>query len=179
MRHIVIGFAAALALGAAGCAEVEKVVDDVTASTSSASTAEEFVPAAASSNMFEIESSRLALNRSQSPDVRQFANKMIADHQQAGQQMKTTAAAAGITAPAERLQPRHQEMLDELRGMRGAEFDSRYIEMQRLAHKDAISLFDSYAEDGDRPALKSFARSTLPTLQQHHEHVEMLENNRR
>ena len=39
--------------------------------------------------------------------------------------------------------------------------------MQVSAHKEAVSLFERYAKDGDNPELKSFASKTLPHLQEH------------
>jgi len=170
MQRVKFGLAAVMALGAVGCAQLG--MDGKT------ETATAFVPAAASSNTFEIRSSRLALDRTQSPPVRQFATRMIEDHTAAGRQMTAAASAAGITPPAEPLMPRHREMLDELRTSSDAEFDGRYIEMQTAAHEEAVTLFSAYADGGDVPALQSFARATLPTLRQHYEHVQRLEARR-
>ena len=143
MQRVKFGLAAVMALGAVGCAQLG--MDGKT------ETATAFVPAAASSNTFEIRSSR---------------------------QMTAAASAAGITPPAEPLMPRHREMLDELRTSSDAEFDGRYIEMQTAAHEEAVTLFSAYADGGDVPALQSFARATLPTLRQHYEHVQRLEARR-
>jgi len=170
MQRITFAFAAVVAFGAVGCAQLGMHGD--------ADEAASFVPAAASSNSFEIRSSRLALDRTQSPPVRRFATQMIEDHTEAGRQMAAAASAAGITPPAEPLMPRHREMLDELRASSDAAFDGRYIEMQTAAHEEAITLFSAYADGGDVPALQSFARATLPTLRQHYEHVQRLEARR-
>ena len=39
------------------------------------------------------------------------------------------------------------------------------------AHQDAIALFSGYAEGGDNDKLKSFAETTLPTLQEHQQMI--------
>jgi putative membrane protein len=41
------------------------------------------------------------------------------------------------------------------------------------AHKDAVDLFERYAESGDNPDLKSWAGQTLPALKHH---LEMAQN---
>jgi putative membrane protein len=44
--------------------------------------------------------------------------------------------------------------------------------MQKAAHTDAVSLFETYAKDGDNAALKSFAAETLPTLNMHQDMIQ-------
>ena len=55
----------------------------------------------------------------------------------------------------------------QLNSLNGAEFDDEYNSMQVAAHKDAVSLFERYAKNGDHAGLKAFAAKTLPHLQQH------------
>ncbi|PLU74096.1 hypothetical protein BMJ21_04210, partial [Sinorhizobium medicae] len=62
---------------------------------------EEFVTMAASSDMFEIQSSQLAVANSKQDSVRQFAEMMIADHTKASQELKTAAGEASVTLPAQ------------------------------------------------------------------------------
>jgi putative membrane protein len=38
---------------------------------------------------------------------------------------------------------------------------------QVAGHKDAVSLFGDYAKNGDDPALKIWAKKTLPKLKMH------------
>jgi putative membrane protein len=46
--------------------------------------------------------------------------------------------------------------------------------MQTQAHKEAVALFSAYANSGDDPAMKEFAKKTLPVLQMHERHVKDL-----
>jgi putative membrane protein len=46
--------------------------------------------------------------------------------------------------------------------------------MQTDAHKQAVALFSAYANSGDDPALKEFAKATLPTLKMHEKLVKNL-----
>jgi putative membrane protein len=137
-------------------------------------TATTFVPVVAVSNQFEIESSQLALSRSTSKAVKDFANRMVVDHNLAGAKFKQAVADAKITPPSEKLDAKHQAIIDKLKAANGAVFDTAYIEAQTNAHVEAVDLFKAYAKDGDVPRLKAFAADVLPTLEGHLQHVKKL-----
>lgn len=139
--------------------------------------ADEFVQKASVSNLFEIESSKLALTRSTNADVKAFAQKIIDDHTAAGAKLKTIADANGLSASvATTLDKKHQKELDELKAEDANDFDEEYADEQQDAHRKAVKLFDKYAKDGDHAALKAFAAETLPTLQAHKDHANTLED---
>lgn len=54
-----------------------------------------------------------------------------------------------------------------LKALSGASFAKAYDDMQVAAHKDAVSLFERYANGGENAELKAFAAKTLPHLQMH------------
>ncbi|WMT92816.1 DUF4142 domain-containing protein [Pelagibacterium sp. H642] len=131
---------------------------------------QQFADSAASSNTFEIESSELAINTSQNEEVVAFAEQMVTDHTAAGEQMMAAAEEDGIT-PASEMEELHQTQIEELSALQGEEFDQAYIAAQVAAHRSAVALFESFSTDGQESALKSFAAETLPTLEQHLEHI--------
>ena len=51
--------------------------------------------------------------------------------------------------------------------------------MQVSAHKDAVSLFERYAKDGENAKLKDWAGKTLSALQHHLEMAQNLDKNRK
>jgi putative membrane protein len=126
--------------------------------------AAEFVNKAANSNMFEIQSSQLALEKTQNDRIRNFAQRMVQDHTQAGDRMK--AAAQGQTVPTS-LDQEHAQMLQQLQQASGASFERSYVQMQYDGHQKAVALFESYGQSGDNPQLKQFAEQTVPTLREH------------
>jgi len=134
----------------------------------------DFVKNAAIAGMFEIQSSELALRKHVQPD-HAFAEHMIRDHERIAAQLKHTVRAnhVGVEVPT-KLDDEHQKMLDQLRGESGANFDKDYDQMQQQGHQDAVALFQSYAQNGDNLALKSWAAKTLPTLQMHLEMAQKL-----
>lgn len=127
----------------------------------------DFVKNAAISGMFEIESSRLALEKKAKGD-RHFADKMIRDHKKIDAQLKHLVGSGRVKAELPKaLDSQHQEMLDQLRKESGGQFDKDYDKMQLDGHKQAVTMFQSYAKSGDNPALKRWAAKTLPHLQEH------------
>lgn len=127
-----------------------------------------FTMGAASGNTLEVESSRIALEKSQNQDVKSFAQMMIDDHTKVGEQMKTTLQNAGLQAPADKLMPKHQDMVDKLKqASTGGKFDGQYVAVQLKAHDEAINLFSNYAKNGDNAELRKFAEATLPSLEKH------------
>lgn len=140
--------------------------------------AEQFVAAAVPSNLFEIQSSELALQRTSTAPVQQFAQKMIADHTAAGERLQAVLAEGGaVAAPPMALDPPHQAMLTQLTNATAETFDTAYVNLQLQAHEEAVSLFSAYATSGDDPALRAFAAETLPVLQHHLSEVLTLAGN--
>lgn len=134
-----------------------------------------FVKTVASANAFEIQSSQIALTKGPAEDVGAFAELMIQDHTKAGEEFKTALAQVDMTSATDpAILPEQAAMLKELEGAEGDDFQAKYIAMQTEAHKQAVALFRSYSEDGDDPALKEFAKKTLPTLEMHEAHVNEL-----
>lgn len=138
-------------------------------------TATNFVPMAAVSNSFEIESSNLALTKSQNEDVRGFAEMMATDHSNAAMKMQQAVeeSGTGLTVPTG-LDARHQTMLDELSAADDSEFDAAYIAMQQKAHDEAVTLLTAYSQNGEDGPIKTFAANTLPTLKEHKQMVDAM-----
>lgn len=145
----------------------------------SAKSADEFVTKASVAGMFEVESSKLALEKSESADVKAFAQQMIQDHEKANAELKATVPQSGAKEASIKatLDAKHQEVMDKLADAQAGEaFDRAYIDAQVKAHDEAVTLFGGYASKGGDKALKQFASKTLPTLKEHQEHVKKLKN---
>jgi putative membrane protein len=101
---------------------------------------------------------------------------MITDHTKAGADFKAALENVGTTSSVSTtaLQPKEQQALDRLKAASGEAFDKGYVAAQVRAHDEAVALFRSYSNSGDDPALKEFAKKTLPVLEMHQEHVKEL-----
>jgi putative membrane protein len=149
-------------------------VEDATAgvvgtiSAQMTTTTQGFVTAAATSDMYEVTAGKLALQRSSSRTVKEFAQKMVDAHTETTTKLKGIIASNNIKAtPPAHVDDRRQGMLDNLRGASAAEFDNRYITQQVAAHKEAHLLMRGYAKEGDNAAIKDFARETDQHVKKH------------
>ena len=131
-------------------------------------TAQGFANAAAASDKFEIESSKLAATAGTSAAVKSFAAKMVAAHTASTAKLKSTAAGLSpAITPDDTLAPDQQAKLDSLKALHGADFDAAYAAAQVEAHQKALDALNGYAAAGDTPALKELAIGMVPTVTAH------------
>lgn len=147
-------------------------------------TTPEFIRMASMSDRFEIASSNLAIERTRTARLKEFAQHMVRDHEKTTQELQrliaampgqsgATAAPRAGTGPAPGspqatgLDQQHQALLQQLQGTQGAAFERLYLRQQVMAHTQAVDLFRNYAAAGDNAELKQWAAATLPTLQEH------------
>jgi putative membrane protein len=124
--------------------------------------------------MFEIEASKLAAEQTDGA-TKDFANDMIKAHTKTSAELKSALANDPKLPVPSALDSAHQDKLDRLKSLNGADFAKKYHSMQVDAHEDAVSLFQRYVNGGDHAALKSWAAKTLPDLQHHLAMAEKLE----
>lgn len=140
------------------------------------STTKGFLTAAATSDLYEVTAGQIAVQRAQSPAVKDFAQKMIDAHTETTTKVKSLVADNKINvALPTHVDHRRQMMLDNLRGAKAQDFDHRYITQQIAAHKEANILMRGYAKDGDNAALKDFARTTDKAVKMHLSMAEKLD----
>ena len=125
-----------------------------------------YVMMAGASDLYEIQSSQMALQRATRPEVRQYAQMLIQHHQMTTQQVMAAARAAGMSPPPPRLLPMQRQMIAQLQSA-GGDFDRVYISQQVPAHQMALGLHSNYADNGDTPSLQAVARSAVPLVTQH------------
>jgi putative membrane protein len=133
-------------------------------------TAQQFAETAALSDMYEIESSRLALDKGESAQTREFAQMMITDHTRSSENLKAAIEASGqsLALPGE-IDAAHEAQIDVLRSLSGADFDREYLSQQMAAHRQALDLLKAYGGNGDTAELRQFAQATIPVIQKHHD----------
>jgi putative membrane protein len=128
---------------------------------------EDFVLEAATSDLFEIESSKLALN-STDPATKTFAQQMVQDHQKTSAELKQLIDSGKVKATLPTAMTEEQrEAIAKLKGLKGEEFTEQYHEDQEDAHEDAVDLFKRYGEEGENADLKAWAAKTAPALEHH------------
>lgn len=126
-----------------------------------------FMTKAAEAGNAEVAASKIALEKSSNPDVKEFAQKMIDEHTQVGDQLKQLASSKDVSLPAEPSLVQRTEIA-VLEKLKGTTFDKRYASMIGVsAHEDAVKLFQKNSTSAKDPDVKTFAAQTLPGLQQH------------
>lgn len=170
MKTPVLASATLLALAAAVLSFAQSIPEktSINQALAIAPKTQDFVALAAQSDMLEIDSSKLALQKSDSDKTKTFAQKMIDNHTATSTELKGLLSSGKVTVSApSAMDKAHQAKLDKLTKLQGKDFTKQYDDMQLSAHKDAVSLFERYSKDGDNPDLKAFAGKTLPKLQEH------------
>ena len=104
--------------------------------------------------------SNLALQRSRSRAIRDFAMLEIAEQQSIAQQLFSQ---PGAVPP----RPDQLAVLEGLSRTSGRRFDHRYVVGEIYAHQAALKLNTFYATNGIDPRAKSVARLSIPTIQSH------------
>ncbi|QCR25154.1 DUF4142 domain-containing protein [Pontibacter sp. SGAir0037] len=135
----------------------------------------DFMTKAASSNMLEVEAGKLAQQKAQNAQVKQYAQMMVSDHTKASEEMRSAATSKNIMLP-DSMSSEHQDKLQSLRDKTGAEFDRDYMDMMVSSHDETISLFEDAAENLEDPDVKSMASAKLPTLRQHREQAQQIKD---
>jgi putative membrane protein len=140
-----------------------------TNATSKTVTPQSFATQAAVIGKAEIELGQLAAQKSQDKKVREFAERMVKDHQAADAKLKKIAAQANLKLP-QSLDAEHDMLKQKLSGLEGEAFDREYAKAMAKGHDKAVALFESASQATQLPAeLKEFAAATLPTLKEHDE----------
>ena len=139
---------------------------------------EDFIKEAAMSDMLEIEAAKIAQQKGNADD-KKFAEMMITDHTETSSELKHMVPSDMQGAVPTSLDDSSQKKLNKLRDAKSEDFASEYDPMQVSAHKDAVSLFERYAKDGENAKLKDWAGKTLSALQHHLEMAQNLDKNRK
>lgn len=157
LKHISLLAAAAFALCVANAA--------YSADRTDAISAEDFVEEASAKGIAEIETAKLALEKTSNQEIKTFAQSMIDDHRKANTKLGQLASKKDLEVSDD------AELLNQAKAMvlklRGEDsFDKAYMNNQVLAHKQTIELFHR-ASNSDDPEIAAFAKETLPKLQHH------------
>lgn len=128
--------------------------------------AEDFVDEASAKGLAEIETGKMALRKGTSQQVKDFAQKMIADHTAANRELSAIAKGKDLDV-ADDAELMNQAKAFILKQRDGESFDRAYANNQVVAHEQTIELFREASTDLRDPELKAFVDKTLPKLEAH------------
>ena len=178
MKKIILPFALIVAFSTAAIAQSAGEKTGVNSVLGIAPKTKDFIKEATLSDMMEIQSAKIAQQKGNAAD-KSFAEQMIADHTKTSSELKSMVPADKKSAMPTALDDSSQKKLDKLRDAKPEDFAGQYDPMQVSAHKDAVSLFERYANGGDDAKLKDWAGKTLPALRHHLEMAQALDKNRK
>jgi putative membrane protein len=126
----------------------------------------DFIRKAAEGNLEEIQTAHIALQRSQDPQVRAYAEKIANDHAKANADLQKIAAAKGVEMPTS-LTPHKDHMNQRLLEKSPGKIDRELVDHWVKDHKEDIKQYDSEAKKAKDPQVNQYAASQLPILQEH------------
>ncbi|MET1026730.1 MAG: DUF4142 domain-containing protein [Dongiaceae bacterium] len=138
-------------------------------------TPQDYVNDAAIGDMFEIDSGKLALAKSQNKDVKAFASHMVQDHEASAAKLQGVIKDKNVAVVLpSRMDQAHLDLLSKLQAAQGADFDKLYVAMQLDGHRQALKLHQGYADSGDAAELKTFATVVAPMVDKHLTRIEQI-----
>jgi putative membrane protein len=140
--------------------------DKMSADKKPANPDEAFVIQAAQDGMAEVQLGKLAQQNASRVAVKEFGQRMVADHSKAGDELKAIAKKVGINPPSTP-SDKQQAEFKKLAALKGEKFNEEYAKHMVHDHETAVSLFQKQAKHGDSQELRQFATKTLPVLEEH------------
>jgi putative membrane protein len=135
--------------------------------TSKASPRDEaFIKRAAEMGLAQIKLGQLASDRATTQGIKDFAMRMVDDHQKSNDDLKAIADAKSVVLPTQ-ISVEDHATFDKLSKLEGKAFDDAYLHATMKEHDKAVPLFEREAKATIDVDLKSFANRTLPTLKEH------------
>jgi putative membrane protein len=125
-----------------------------------------FVKEASAGGMAEVKLGNLAAQKGSSQAVKDFGNRMIADHTKAGDQLKSVASQTNMPVSTS-ITSQDQTLYNKLSSLSVLVFYKSYVPAMVKDHTDDIAAFQKEADSGKNDKIKKFASDTLPTLKEH------------
>lgn len=151
-------------------AEKEKSGDSDKSSVDAA-----FIKKAANGGMTEVELGKIAAKNGQKDDVKSFGEQMVKDHGKANDDLKAVASKMNAKVP-EKVNAKHQAMIDKFSKMSGDSFDAAYVKEMVKDHKKDVAEFEEAQGKVKNEDLKKFISDTIPVMKGHLEMAEKMQS---
>ena len=132
-----------------------------------------FVKTALEGGMAEVQLGQIALQKSNDPNVKQFAQKMVDDHTKMGDQMKQLAQQIGVKVP-DGPSKKDKAIIAKMQELNGDEFDKAYMKDMVKDHKTDLNDFKIEASTGSNPVVINAANQGSQVIAQHLQMAEQI-----
>ncbi|HEY3927907.1 MAG TPA: DUF4142 domain-containing protein [Candidatus Koribacter sp.] len=131
-------------------------------------------------NKLDIDQAKLALQKSQNQQVKDFANQMISDHTSLEKSVADLAKKLNVTPQdSDTSRELKQGVINEakkLKALNGKAFDQEYVAHEVAFHQAVIdAATKTLIPNAKNPELKSALQGAAPLLQGHLQHAQQLE----
>jgi putative membrane protein len=125
-----------------------------------------FIKDAASINLMEIQLGRIAQDKGDTQDVKDYGESMVLDHSEANEELQDIARQKNLRLPAQ-VERKHTQMIARLSKLSGSRFDRRYLQTMVQNHQKSIERFKKAIGKVKDPDLKAWSVAMLPVLEHH------------
>lgn len=141
----------------------------------------EIAKVAVVANQIDVDYAHLAMDSSKNPEVREFANTMIADHNAIIKQAVALVTKLGVVPQdndmSKSLLKQAKETTKKLKAAKGKAFDKAYIDNEVAYHKAVIDAVKTVLIPQSQNAeLKALLETALPILETHLGHAKMAQS---
>lgn len=128
----------------------------------------------AAANIAEVETGKLAADKTKNAEIKKFAQMMVDDHTKGLNDTKALAKTKGVDLP-DSPDVKHKAVLVEFKALQGETFDKQYVKQAGVGDHEAteklLKKTQAEAKDAD---LKALATKMLPVVQGHLQHAQRL-----
>lgn len=121
-----------------------------------------FLEDSAKAGVEEVQISRIAVERATNPQVRDFAQMLVNEHEQLNSELSTLAGRKGVTLPAH-----DNDKLSKWTTKKADNFDEDYLEAMIDGHQKSVDRFEKATKRNDDPEVSALASKYLGAIQAH------------
>lgn len=144
----------------------------------------EIASVAVVANQNDMDFANIAIEKSQNPEVINFAKTMIADHQSVIDMAVALVTKLGVTpmdnAVSKQYRNNAKETMDMLKSKSAMSFDKAYVDNEVAYHEAVISAVNTVLiPQAQNKELKALLEKVVPILETHLDHAKMIQNKMR
>jgi len=125
-----------------------------------------FIEKAARGSIMEVEAGKVALEKSQNAEVKEFAQHLVDDHTKLNEELSNLVAPKGVIM-ASAMNPAQKKIIAKLSETPADKFDAAFIRTAIDDHKKDIAEFEKAAQSAKDHELRDWVNATLPKLKMH------------
>jgi putative membrane protein len=126
-------------------------------------------------NAMEVEMGKLAQSKSTTPEIRQYAQVLITDHEEAQKKVTNLASDRNLsigesneTSSGETATTYKNDSLAQLNSLKGREFDRAFLKQMVADHDKSAKMLRSVLSTlDDAPDVKSLVTQLIPVIEKH------------